>query len=47
MDFKDLAVLPSELVIQPHFLKIAVEVKASGPPHVLKLWMGQARAYSL
>ena len=24
----------------PHFLSILLEVKASGPPHVLKLWLG-------
>ena len=29
-----------EFVFIPHFLKIVVEVKASGPPHVLKLWLG-------
>ena len=23
----------------PHFLEIVVEVKASGPPHVLRLWL--------
>ena len=27
-----------DIVIPPHFLKIVVEVKASPPPHVLKLW---------
>ena len=30
---------PPELIFPPHFLKIVVEVKASGPPHVLKLWL--------
>ena len=29
-----------ELVFLPHFFKIVVEVKASGPPHVSKLWFG-------
>ena len=34
MGFQDVVFLPSELVSPPHFLGIAVEVKASGPPHV-------------
>ena len=28
------------LFFAPHFVKIVVEVKASGPPHVLRLWFG-------
>ena len=31
--------LLSDFVFTPHFLQIVVEVKASGPSHVLKLWM--------
>ena len=30
---------PSELVFPPRFLKIVVVVKASGLPHVVKLWL--------
>ena len=30
----------AELVFPPHFLKIVVEVKALGPPHVLRMWLG-------
>ena len=36
--FHDVAFLPSlplKFVLPPHILKIVVEVKASGPPHVL------------
>ena len=40
MGFLDVAFRPPELVFTPHFLKIALEVKASGPPHDLKLWLG-------
>ena len=32
---------PPELVFSPHFLKIVVEVKASGLPHVLELVGGK------
>ena len=32
---------PPELVFQPHFLKIVVEVKALGLPHVLRLCLGK------
>ena len=38
LGFQDVAFLPSRASLQPHFLQIAVEVKASGPPHVLILW---------
>ena len=31
----------------PHFLKIVVKLKASGQPHVLKLWTGQVFTWSL
>ena len=37
MRFQDVALLPSRASCPPHFLKIVVEVKASGPPHVLRL----------
>ena len=33
----------SELVPTPHFLNIVVEVKASGPPHVLELSLGVSK----
>ena len=39
MDFQDIALLPSRACFSPHYLKIAVEMKASGPPHVLKMWL--------
>ena len=29
-----------DLVFAPHFLKMVVDVNASGPPHILKLWLG-------
>ena len=32
-----------KLVFTSHFLKIVVEVKASGPPHVLDLWLGASK----
>ena len=31
--------VPPELVFPPHFIKSVVEVKPSGPPHVLELWL--------
>ena len=34
--FSGCSIPTHELVFPPHFLKIVVEVKASGPPHVLK-----------
>ena len=40
MGFWDVAFLPSQYSFQPHFLKIVVEVKASGLPHILKLCLG-------
>ena len=46
MSFQDVVFLPSlppELVLTPHFLKIVIEVKASEPPHVLKLWLGVSK----
>ena len=40
MGFQDVAFLPPEIVFPPHFLKIVVEVGASGAPHVLGVWLG-------
>ena len=40
MGSQDVAFLPSELVFTPRFLNIVVEVKALGPPHVSRLWLG-------
>ena len=40
MGFQDVAFLSSQACFTPHFLKIVVEVKASGQPCVLKLWLG-------
>ena len=34
---------PAGLVFPPHFLKIVVEVKSSGPPHILKLWLVKSK----
>ena len=39
MSFRDVAFLPSRASFTPYFLKIVVEVKTSGPPHVLDLWL--------
>ena len=43
MGFQDVTFLPSRANFSPHFLKIVVEVKASGPPHVLALWLGVSK----
>ena len=40
MSLQDVVFQPPELVFPPHSLKIVVEVKVSGPPHVVKLWVG-------
>ena len=39
MGYQDVAFLPSEASLYTTFIEIMVEVKASGPPHVLKLWL--------
>ena len=44
MGFQDVAFLPSRACFPPHFLKIVVEVKALGPLHVIKLWLGYRMA---
>ena len=38
MGFQDVAFLPSRASVRPHFQIIVAGVKASGPPHVIKLW---------
>ena len=43
MGFQDAAFLPSRGSFAPHLLKIVVEVKASGPPLVLELWLGVSK----
>ena len=43
MSFQDVAFLPSRASFSPHFLKIVVEVKVSGPPHVLTLCLGVSK----
>ena len=43
MGFQDAAFLPPELGFSPHYLKIVVEVKASGPPHVLRMWLAVSK----
>ena len=39
MDFQELGFMPTELVFTPHFSKIVAEVKATGLPHVIELWL--------
>ena len=34
MSFQDVVFLPSRASFPPHFLRIVVDVKALGPPHV-------------
>ena len=36
-----MALLPSRASSPPHFIRVVVEVEASEPPHVLKLWWGK------
>ena len=43
MCFQDVASLPYRANFPPHLLKIVVEVKASGPSHVLKMWLGVSK----
>ena len=43
MVFQDVVFLPCRATFTPYFLKIMVEVKASGPPHVLGLWLGVSK----
>ena len=43
MGFQDVMLLPSRASFQPHFLKRVAEVKAYGPPHVLKLRLGVSK----
>ena len=33
----------AELVFPPHFFEIVADVKASGPPHVIKLLLGVSK----
>ena len=40
MGFRDLTFLPSRASFFAHFLRIVVEVKSMGPPHVLKVCLG-------
>ena len=39
MCFQDVEFLSSQANFPPYFLKIVVDVKALGLPHVLKLWL--------
>ena len=43
MDFQRLAFLLSQATFSPTSLKIVIEVKASGPPHVLQLSLGVSK----
>ena len=40
MDLHDVAFMPTLVSFAPHFSKNVVEVKASGPPHVIKQSLG-------
>ena len=44
MGLQDVAFLPPELVFTPYLKNIVEEVKASGTPHVLKLWLGLSKS---
>ena len=44
MGFRDAAVWPSRASFIPHFSKFVVEVKTSGLPQVLKVWMGVSKS---
>ena len=43
MGVLEVAFLPSRASFTPHFLEILMDVKASGLPHVLKLWLGVSK----
>ena len=43
MGFRDVPFLPSRASSPTHFSKIVIEVKASGSPHILKLWLGVSK----
>ena len=40
MGFPGVAFVSFRACFPPHFLKIVVEAKASGPPHAIELWLG-------
>ena len=44
---QDVAPLPSRASFPPHFLEIVVKVKASEPPHVVRLWLGVSKVMFL
>ena len=46
MGFQDIAFLLPELVFSPHFSTGVVEVKASGPPQVVILWLGGKQGHA-
>ena len=43
MGFQDVAFLTSYASFPPHLLKIVLEMKALGPPHVLELWLAVSK----
>ena len=43
MGYQDVAFLPSQAGFYTAYLNIVVEVKASGPPRIFKLWLGVGR----
>ena len=45
--FLDVAFLPPWASFPMHFFKFVVEVKSSGPPHVLQLWLGVGKGMLL
>ena len=43
MGFRDVAFMSSLASFAPYFLKIVLEEKALGQPHVLQLWLGVSK----
>ena len=46
MDFKDVGFLPFHTSFTPHFSKIVIEVKASKPPELLRVWLRGKQRYA-
>ena len=47
MGLHDIALLPSRAYFSTTFHRIVVEVYASSPPHLLKLWLGVSKGMLL
>ena len=43
MGVQDIALCPPKVVFPLHVLKIMVQVKVSGPPHPLEVWLGVSK----